>query len=191
PAPAPEAIQESEIGGTTPGTDSDQVAVNGVARLGGTLRVTLTDGFVPQEGDRFLILPASGGAVGDFDAVELPATSPAGYVQATTAGVIYGLGTPIDSETGPLAPEFLTLHAPRPNPARGRATVAFDLPLAQHVRLAIYDALGREVVSLVDARRSAGTHTATLDARGLPAGVYVVRLEAAGERFTRTVTLVR
>ncbi len=192
PAPAPEAVLEMEVGGATPGTEHDQLAVTGRAALGGTLRVTLADGFTPSNGDRFLLIDASGGASGQFDAVEIPTTSPEGYVQATTAGVFYGIGTPVASEpSGETLPTVFALHAPAPNPARGRATLGYDLPLASDVRLAVFDALGREIAMVVDAQRTAGMHTATLDARGLPAGVYLVRLDASGERATRALTVLR
>jgi hypothetical protein len=78
-----------------------------------------------------------------------------------------------------------------PNPARGQATLRFTLPEAQLVRLAAYDALGHEVVRLVDGAVEAGAHEARLDGSLFPAGVYVARLRAGGEAFTQRVTLVR
>ena len=77
-----------------------------------------------------------------------------------------------------------------PNPSAGRATVSFGVPEPQAVRVAVYDALGREVVVLADAPFVAGQHTVPFD-RALPAGVYVVRI--AGETLTgsRVVTVVR
>ncbi|HMB68948.1 MAG TPA: hypothetical protein VKU85_06535, partial [bacterium] len=40
-------------------------------------------------------------------------------------------------------PAELRLHSPRPNPMRSRASLRFDLPRAQTVRLAVYDVAGR------------------------------------------------
>ena len=45
-----------EIGGATAGTEYDQLQVNGTATLGGTLNVTLINGFRPAVGDVFQII---------------------------------------------------------------------------------------------------------------------------------------
>lgn len=60
-----------EIGGTEL-TDYDRLLVGGTAMLDGTLSVELLDGFVPQAGDSFGFLAATGGAGGDFATLDLP-----------------------------------------------------------------------------------------------------------------------
>ncbi len=45
-----------EIGGTSPGTGYDQLVITGTATLGGTLNVSLINGFTPASGDTFQIL---------------------------------------------------------------------------------------------------------------------------------------
>ena len=45
-----------EIGGYNAGTDFDQLNVQGNVSLGGTLNVTLLNGFVPNDGDAFQVL---------------------------------------------------------------------------------------------------------------------------------------
>jgi photosystem II stability/assembly factor-like uncharacterized protein len=86
--------------------------------------------------------------------------------------------------------EALTL-ASFPNPFRGATTIRFTLPEAGAVRLTVYDAIGREVARLVDEAREAGTHAVAFDASALPAGVYVARLETAGQALTQRVTVIR
>jgi plastocyanin len=78
----------------------------------------------------------------------------------------------------------------RPNPARGTATLSFALTEAGPVRLAVYDALGREVALLVNQPLEAGQHEAVLDGRSLPAGVYVYRLVVGGQEQSGRLTLV-
>ncbi len=52
-------VLEIEVGGhTTPGTDYDQVAVTGMATLGGRLDVPIISGFVPAAGNEITILTA-------------------------------------------------------------------------------------------------------------------------------------
>ncbi len=78
-----------------------------------------------------------------------------------------------------------------PNPARGSTAVTFALAEPGAVRLAVYDVLGREVAVLVDGTAEAGRHEAVLDAAVLPAGTYLVRLEAGGAVWTERLTLIR
>lgn len=78
-----------------------------------------------------------------------------------------------------------------PNPFRGVATLRFVLPHAGRVRLTVYDLQGREVAALVNERRVAGAHAATFDGTGLPAGVYLYRLELDGASFQKRVVLLQ
>lgn len=67
-----------ELGGTTPGLDPnghDQLVISGTATIGGTLNVTLTNGFNPAPGDTFLILNAAS-STGDFTTINLPNIAP-------------------------------------------------------------------------------------------------------------------
>jgi hypothetical protein len=57
-----------ELGGLTPGTDFDQLNVNGTATLAGTLNITLIGGFSPNAGDSFRIL-SYGARVGTFGTI--------------------------------------------------------------------------------------------------------------------------
>ena len=76
------------------------------------------------------------------------------------------------------------------NPVRGAAQVRFSTETAQDVRLALYDALGREV-AVVAQGTAAGAQSATLQTSGLAAGVYVLRLTAGAGVLAQTVTVVR
>ena len=83
------------------------------------------------------------------------------------------------------------LLPPAPNPTSHRARIRFDLPDEGQAVLRVFDVLGREVARLADGARSAGRHTADLDARGLAPGLYVVRLDHGGRALTRPLTVVR
>ena len=77
--------------------------------------------------------------------------------------------------TPPPAPSASVCRWPRP--ARPGSTV--------------HDALGRRVAVVADGPLAAGAHALTWDASAVAAGVYVVRLEAAGLVRTRTVVVTR
>ena len=113
-----------------------------------------------------------------------------------------------DADNRPLDPEALEresraadpsrtlLLPPTPNPAPGAATLSFALARAGTARLSIYAVDGRCVRTLASGVRAAGLHHIEWSGddnarRPLPPGIYWVRLEAAGLRFTRRMALLR
>jgi len=84
----------------------------------------------------------------------------------------------------------LTLSDPYPNPALGQ--VSFDLTTAEReqVSLVVYDLSGRRVATVHDGELSAGRHTLTWTAE-TASGVYIARLETAGQVLTRRVVIDR
>ncbi|GAB5535106.1 MAG: hypothetical protein Rubg2KO_13550 [Rubricoccaceae bacterium] len=187
--PTATAVLEIEIGGPTPGTEHDQLAVTGPAELGGTLRVTLLDGFRPQENDRFQILASSSPTTGAFDAIELPDGITA-TVDVSATGAELVIGTVVSSEADGQTSTF-ALHPVSPNPVASNARLRFDLPEPGHVELAVFDALGRQLEVVLSADVAAGTHSATFDASVLPSGVYIVRLTAGAEVALQRLTVAR
>lgn len=92
-------------------------------------------------------------------------------------------------------PTRFDVSSVHPNPSRGNARMRVDLPSAMEVSVTLYDALGRRVATpLIDVPMSAGQAQVSLSAGSLPAGMYLVHLEARGASGTftasRTVTLL-
>jgi hypothetical protein len=85
-------------------------------------------------------------------------------------------------------PAAYALYQSRPNPARGTATIAFDLPEDARVALTVYDISGREVTTVVDAAFPAGEHEAGVS--GLVPGVYVYKLDAGEFNAVRKMVVV-
>ncbi len=65
-----------------------------------------------------------------------------------------------------------------PNPFNPSTTISYALPNDGMVTLKVYDALGREVRTLVNEYKTAGRHTATFDAGRLASGVYICKIVA-------------
>ncbi|HLT23696.1 MAG TPA: T9SS type A sorting domain-containing protein, partial [Ignavibacteria bacterium] len=63
-----------------------------------------------------------------------------------------------------------------PNPFNPSTRIKFDVPKASNIKLAVYDALGKEVQTLVNGNLSPGIYEYTFNARGLTSGVYFYRL---------------
>ena len=88
-------------------------------------------------------------------------------------------------------PGAFMLHQNYPNPFNPTTTIAYILPTSSAVRLTVYDVRGRAVRVLTDGLQPAGSHEATLDATGLPSGVYFYRLEAGHRMETKRLVLLR
>ncbi len=107
--------------------------------------------------------------------------------------------------SAPIAPAGAELEQNYPNPfsAGGSAaggspstTFSYSIPTGGPVRLAVYDMLGRLVVTLVRKEMSPGRYTAGWsgeDAGGgtVPGGVYLLRLETASSSAVRKMILMR
>ena len=78
-----------------------------------------------------------------------------------------------------------------PNPFNPSTTITYTLPASEHVRMAVYDMAGREIETLADGFRPAGTHTVWFDASGLPTGAYVYRLVTGSRSVSRIMAIVR
>ncbi len=94
------------------------------------------------------------------------------------------------------SPTRLELAAPSPNPSAGEAVLSFALPRRTSVELAIFDLQGRRVATLASGEAAAGVHEARWDGHDAsghlaPAGVYLARLVAGGQRLTSKVVRVR
>jgi hypothetical protein len=103
----------------------------------------------------------------------------------------------VDGPGNPVRPTLLLSHAP--NPMQRAARISYSIPYVLDVptpvvHLAIYDATGRLVRSLVDEEQTVGIHDASWDGtdssnRHTGAGVYFCRLqvgdEAAVQRMIR------
>jgi fibronectin type 3 domain-containing protein len=77
-----------------------------------------------------------------------------------------------------MMPKEFVLHQNYPNPFNPSTAISFQLAAVSFVTLKVYDVLGREVVTLVDGIRNAGSHTAQWNASGLSSGMYICRLTA-------------
>jgi murein DD-endopeptidase MepM/ murein hydrolase activator NlpD len=78
-----------------------------------------------------------------------------------------------------------------PNPFNPSTTIAFDVPEVSHVRLTVYDLLGREVALLVNEERDSGTYRTVFNASNLASGVYLYRLQTGTFSATRRLLLLR
>lgn len=120
------------------------------------------------------------------------------FLRITAGGVLAqaaGRRLPGGPAPPPALPGEFALHANQPNPFSRLTTLGFALPREEHVRLEVFDVLGRRVRTLADGSFDAGLHALTWDGRDasgvlLSAGVYVTRIHAGGFSAQRTMVLL-
>lgn len=90
---------------------------------------------------------------------------------------------PIITGVAATAPQAFVLHPASPNPFNPSTVIRYEIPATSHVRLAVYDVLGREVTVLREGMLSAGSYSNTWNGRDRSgaiagSGVYLYRLQA-------------
>jgi hypothetical protein len=75
-------------------------------------------------------------------------------------------------------PSVYKLEQNFPNPFNPSTTIYYDLPFDSHVKIIIYDILGREVRKLIDEQEPAGYQKTRFDIQGVASGVYIYRIQA-------------
>lgn len=100
----------------------------------------------------------------------------------------------VDSDTKVL--DKYKLHQNFPNPFNPTTTIAFEIPVSKHVRLIIYDMLGREVISLVDNELQPGRHSAIWNGKNkyghnVSTGIYIYQLRTENITKSKTMTFVK
>lgn len=77
-----------------------------------------------------------------------------------------------------------------PNPFNPATSITFTIPSAGPVTLEVYDMTGRQITTLSDDFKEAGTHTVWFDASGLSSGTYLYRLQTTEGTLSRIMTVI-
>ncbi|MBI2418008.1 MAG: T9SS type A sorting domain-containing protein [Ignavibacteriales bacterium] len=88
-------------------------------------------------------------------------------------------------------PVAFLLEQNYPNPFNPSTRINWQMPVSGHVKLSVYDILGKEVRVLVDEERPAGKNTEILHGEGLSSGIYTYRLMTAGFNVCRKMLLLK
>ncbi len=111
------------------------------------------------------------------------AISPIGVT--LTGMVVMGVENP---EMSPL--EF-SLSQNYPNPFNPSTTIEFQLPGRATVKITVYNMLGQEVGVIADGEFQAGVHQANWNAKNMPSGAYVYRINAGKYSAVKRMLLVK
>jgi hypothetical protein len=103
------------------------------------------------------------------------------WASTSTTGVSNPSATPVE----------FALKQNYPNPFNPSTTIEYAIPHQSFVTLKIFDMLGREVTTLVEQMKDAGTYLVSWNASAMPTGVYFYRLQAGSTTQTRKLILMK
>ena len=180
--PSSTAILDIQLGGLTPGNEYDQLSVTGGAKLNGTLKISLIDGFIPAKGDSFVVLTTTAAITDSFATIDAQSGLYLTVKKNSNNITIFvdSVGT-ITSVKNKEKAEIVTsynLSQNYPNPFNPSTTISWQSPVSSWQTLKVYDILGKEVAVLVDEFRHAGRNEVKFDASRLASGVYIYRITA-------------
>jgi subtilisin family serine protease len=87
-------------------------------------------------------------------------------------------------------PDSFALFQNYPNPFNPSTVISYQIPKAGHVKLKVYDVLGREVATLIDKEQIAGSYKVEFSGQ-LSSGVYFYRLTAGEFSQTKKMLLLK
>jgi hypothetical protein len=99
--------------------------------------------------------------------------------------------TASSQSTDTVTPEGYALETNYPNPFNPSTKISFTIPKADHVSIVVYDMLGKEISTLIDADLGAGTHSVTFDAKNLASGTYIYRIRSGEFVQEKTMQLIK
>lgn len=117
-----------------------------------------------------------------------------GVLKSWCITVSYDCGDPVNNLNTEIPSKF-SLSQNYPNPFNPVTKIRFGIPalsgLSNDVKLVIYDALGKEVVVLVNEKLTPGNYETSWDAAAYPSGVYYYKLVSGSFSEVRKMVLVK
>jgi hypothetical protein len=122
------------------------------------------------------------------------ATTTGGVIRVDDVSIMETAATGVEAN-GAMPTEY-NLSQNYPNPFNPTTSMEFTMITAGAAKLVVYDILGSEVRTLVNAARNSGTHTVTWDGRDnagneVTSGMYFYRLTAGGNSWTRKMMFLK
>ncbi len=165
------------------GRDSwDRYDVPEMASLDGTQPLALLD----EDGTRFRVMTLPENP----EPRRILLSAPAEIIYSDIDAELVGQELILQTSHVPRPTSFVLLEA-YPNPFNPTTEIRYQTSEIGSIQLSLYDLLGREVATLVNESKPAGSYVMSFDARHLASGVYVVRMRTATEQRVIKLTLLK
>ncbi len=90
-----------------------------------------------------------------------------------------------------IAPSSFTLSQNYPNPFNPSTKIKYSIPQSSKVVVKVFDMLGKEVTTLVNEEKQAGTYELTWNAQDMPSGVYTYSIKAGSYTAVKKMVLIK
>jgi len=143
----------------------------------------------PANGDESRTLIVQFGGSGGVCHEDWKRPSAWGYLE------VLGGPTAVENEVATLPSEF-RLSSNYPNPFNPTTTLKYELPKIAEVSIVVYNVLGKEIKTLVQAQKPAGFYTLEWDGTNelgmnVPSGLYFVKMVTAEYSHTQKMMLLK
>lgn len=114
------------------------------------------------------------------------------YAATVATGVYRSMypTTPVENEFDK-TPSNYSLSQNYPNPFNPITTITFQFPEMEFVTLKVYDVLGREVATLVNGEKPAGSYAIEFNGTRFTSGIYFYQLKAGDYTETKKMILIK
>lgn len=123
-----------------------------------------------------------------FNDPKVPAGRYAYHLKQIDLDGSFGYSPDVEIE---IIPNQFSLSRIYPNPFNHSTNISFSITSGAFVSLKVFNALGREVSSLISEELSAGNYTHQWNATGRPSGIYFYRLQIGSDVQIRKILLLK
>jgi pimeloyl-ACP methyl ester carboxylesterase len=88
-------------------------------------------------------------------------------------------------------PKNIVLKQNYPNPFNPKTIIKYTLPNSEKVKIKVFNLLGQKITTLINKLMPSGSHEIEFNAKDLPSGVYLYRIEAGSFIKTRKLILMK
>ncbi|MCX6165047.1 MAG: T9SS type A sorting domain-containing protein [Ignavibacteriae bacterium] len=111
---------------------------------------------------------------------------------ANVAWSVYNGGFSVGiQKTSSNVPTEFALFQNYPNPFNPSTSIKYQVESIRHIKLVVYDILGKEIATLVNEKQSPGTYEVTFDGSKLTSGIYFYRFVTDGFSETKKMVLLK
>ena len=99
--------------------------------------------------------------------------------------------TVVEDDATKNIPDDFVLYQNYPNPFNPNTIISYNLSTSGKISLKVYDILGKEVATLVDEEKPAGSYEIEFNASRLSSGVYFYTLRVNGTAYSKSMILMK
>jgi len=182
-----------------PGSYTFHIVYNGTTVTvyrNGTLLTSENATFTMPTGTGFRVAGYTGGAYslntgGKLDEFRLYSRALTAAEIAATWNMDLACGLVGIKQVGNQIPGTYALSQNYPNPFNPSTTIKFEVPKAGNVEMKVFDALGKEVGTIVNEYKQAGSYSVQFNGDKIASGVYFYKITAGDFTATKKMLLVK